>query len=159
MLLIKDNDIVNLIERSGYHYHLNIGNQVLRPLILQLYIDDRTWKLIETYTEKLEDYRYIGFRLDDLYRQVAACSRLIQAIRNGMSDIRNKIRANSNASNKIYSEMTVNNLPNNLKIFADLLNVLYVLLIDFDKKNSGSALPIHTQMQELESVSRILTAV
>jgi len=158
MNLIKDEEIIRIIEKSSYHYHLNIANRVLRPYILQLYLDDRTWNYIETYTEQLEMYRYKGLKLEDLYRQIAACARFIQTVRNGIHAIKSKVRADVRAPDKTYREMTVNNLPNNLKVFADMLNVLFVILIDYDKKNCGNSAPVFTKLPELDTVSGILTS-
>ena len=156
MELIKDDEVIKIIERCGYHYHLNIANRVLRPFILQLYLDERTWNYIELFTEKLELYRYKGYRLDDLYKQIAACSRFLQTVRNGVYAIKTKVKADIRAPDKLYREMTVNNLPNNLKVFAELVNSLFVRLIEFDKKHAGGNPPIYTQMQELDNVSYIL---
>jgi len=158
MDLIKDDEIVRIIERCGYHYHLNIANRVLRPYILQLYLDERTWNYIELFTEKLEMYRYKGFKLDDLYKQVAACSRFVQTVRNGIHAIKTNVKSDVRASDRVYREMTVNNLPNNLKVFAELVNSLFIILVDFDKKNSGDNLPLYTKMSELDNVSYILTS-
>jgi len=158
MDLVKDDEVIKIIERCGYHYHLNIANRVLRPFILQLYLDDRTWKYIELFTEKLELYRYKGYKLDDLYKQVAACSRFIQAVRNGIHAIKTKVRADTRAPDRTYREMTVNNLPVNLKVFAEMVNSLFILLVEFDKKHSGDYLPMYTEMQELDNVSYVLTS-
>ena len=157
MILVKNDEVIKSIERISYHYHLNITNRVLRPLILQLYLDERTWKQIENFTEKLEEYRYSGFKLDDLYRQLAACARFVEAARNGIHSIKNKVKADVKAPDKIYREMTVNNLPNNLQVFLEQLSVLYALLIDFDQKNAGEKLPVYTQINELGSVRHLLT--
>jgi len=156
MDLIKDTEVVKIIERCSYHFHLNIANRVLRPYILQLYLDERTWNYVELFTEKLELYRYSGFKLDDLYRQVAACSRFVQTVRNGVHAIKTNIKSDTRAPDRLYREMTVNNLPNNLKVFAELVNSLFIVLVDFDKKNSGDNPPLYTQMTELDNVSYIL---
>ena len=157
MVLVKSDEVIKTIERISYHYHLNISNRVLRPLILQLYIDERTWKQIENFTEKLEEYRYSGFKLDDLYKQLAACVRFIEAARNGIYSIKNKVKADVKAPDKIYREMTVNNLPNNLQVLSEQLCALYALLIDFDQKNAGDNLPVYAQVQELGNVRHLLT--
>jgi len=156
LITIKDNEVVKLIERASYHYHFNIANRVLRPAILQLYLDERTWNSIETFTERLEMYRGSGYKLDELYRHIAACSRFVATVRNGIHAIKTKVRSDIKAPDRTYREMTVNNLPNNIKVFADILNILYQHLIDYDKKNSAGNAPVYTQITELENVSRTL---
>ena len=157
MVLVNSSDVIKIVERISYHYHLNITNRVLRPLILQLYIDDRTWKQIENFTERLEDYRYTGYKLDDLYRQLAACARFVEAAKNGIHSIKNIVKTDIKAPDRIYREMTVNNLPNNLQVFSELLCALYALLIDYDQKNAGGNLPVYTQINELNNVKHLLT--
>jgi len=158
MLQVKDNDVIKLVERASYHYHFNIANRVLRPAIMQLYLDERTWNYIETFTERLEMFRSSGYRLDELYKQIAACARFIATVRNGIHAIKTKVRSDIRAPDRTYREMTVNNLPNNIKVFADVLNILYTYLIEFDKKNCGNNSPVFTQIPELETVSRILSS-
>jgi len=156
MDLVKNEDVIRIIERSSYHYHLNIANRVLRPLILQLYLDKRTWGLVETYTEKLETYRHRGYLFEDLYKQIAACARFVETVHNGIYSMKNKVKAEGNTPDKAYRVMTVNNLPDNLKTFANLLNDLYKLLIELEEK-AGNKPPIYMMLQEMESVSRTLT--
>jgi len=156
LAIVKNDNIFKAIERISYHYHLNITNRVLRPLILQLYLDERSWKYIESFTERLEEYRFTGYKLDELYKQIAACARLVEVARNGIHSIKNKIRADSHAPDRIYREMTVNNLPNNLKVFIELLSSLYALLVDYDKNNAGGNLPVYAQVHELMNVRHLL---
>lgn len=157
MLVIRDENVINLIEQISYHYQLNITNRVLRPVILQIYLDERTWNNIEIFTEKYETYRYSGYYLDELYRQLAACARFVDAARGSMDSIRNKLKANPNAPDKIYRDISANNFPNNIKHLAELLSSLYSLLLDIDKKKSGKNLPVYTQIRELERVSGVLS--
>ena len=151
---IKDTEIVRIIGQIGEHYQNNISNRFIRPVLLQLQIDKNTWDLIEILTEKMELFRYQGFHLDDLYRQIAACARFIEVARNG--NIKNRLSAFPSGPEKILREMAANNFSSNLKVFSDLLNELYQTLVQIDKNNSGRNPPVYTQVSELFSVDRIL---
>ena len=154
---IKDPQVVRLIEQIGDHYRANISNRFLRPILLQLQIDKPTWDLIEVLTEKMEMFRYHGFHLDDLYRQIAACARLVEAARNNMiPTLRSKLSAIPGGHDKILREMAANNFASNLKVFSDLLNELYVILVEFDTKNAGNSQPIYIQIPELLGIGRHL---
>ena len=154
---IKDTYIIGLVEQISVHYQTNISNQFLRPLILQLQIDKNTWDHIELLTEKLEMYRYQGFHLDELYRSIAGCARLVELARNNLiPNLRSKISASSNTSNKILIDMAANNFPHNLQVFTDILNTLFTNLLDFDKKSSGKKPPVFSQIPELKNVSHML---
>jgi hypothetical protein len=153
---IKDPHIIRLLEQIGDHYKTNISNSFLRPVLLQIQIDKTTWDLIEVLTEKMDLYRYQGFHLDELYRQIAACARFIEVARN-QNTIKNKLHLVPVGHNKILRDMAVSNFSSNLKVFSDLLNELYVNLVEMDKKDSGeSKQPVYTQMPELYNIGRLL---
>ncbi|MDR1868872.1 MAG: hypothetical protein LBQ82_02675 [Treponema sp.] len=153
---IKDPHIVRLIEQIGEHYRTNISNRFMRPVLLQLQIDKNTWDQIEVLTEKMELFRYHGFHLDELYRQIAACARFVEIARN-KSTIKSKMSAIPATSDKILSDMAVNNFASNLKVFSDLLNELYISLAEMDKKEAGEqGKPIYSQIPELYNIGRLL---
>ena len=154
---IKDAHIIRMIEQIGEHYRTNISNRFLRPLLLQLQIDKNTWDQIELLTEKIELFRYQGFHLDELYRQIAACARFVEVARNNMiPSLKSKVGSLPNSSDRILRDMAANNFNSNLQVFADMLNEVYINLVDLDKKTSGKEPPVYTQMQELSSVGRML---
>jgi hypothetical protein len=153
---IKDAQIVRLIEQIGEHYRTNISNRFLRPALLQLQVDKNTWDQIEVLTEKMELFRYQGFHLDELYRQIAACARFVEVARN-KSMIKSKLQSIPAGQDKILRDMAVSNFSSNLKVFADLLNELYVGLVEMDKKDAGDKYPpVYSQMYELVNIGRLL---
>ena len=154
---IKDSQVIRLVEQISEQYQTNISNRFLRPLILQLQLDKNTWDLIELITEKLDMYRYQGFHLDDLYRQIVACAHFVDEVRHNLLPVlRNKLNINPNGPEKILREMAANNFPSNLQVFADLLNELYIRLVEIDKDSSGKKPPIYTQIPELGNAGRLL---
>ena len=152
---IKDAQVVRLIERIGEHYRTNISNRFLRPVLLQLQVDKSTWDQVEIITEKLELYRYQGFHLDELYRQIAACARLVEVARN-KSNVRNKLISIPVGDDKTLRDMAVSNFSSNLQVFCNLLNELYVILVDIDKNEAGKNQPIYSQIPELYNIDRLL---
>ncbi|MCL2721204.1 MAG: hypothetical protein FWD47_07685 [Treponema sp.] len=157
---IRDDNITILAERIGYHYHLNIANRVLRPIMRQLYLDRSTWNHIESFTEKLEMYRRNGFPLDDLYKQIAACTRLIETIQSGLTVIKSKliIEDNPDVPDRQYRQTIMDNFPQNVKLFAEKLNILFMLVMEHDKRFAGINKPLYTQMPELEGIGDILAS-
>ena len=153
---IKDPHVLRLIDQIGDHYKTNISNSFLRPVLLQIQIDKTTWDLIEVLTEKMDLYRYQGFHLDELYRQIAACARFIEVARN-QNTIKNKLHLVPVGHNKTLRDMAVSNFSSNLKVFSDLLNELYVSLVEMDKKDAGDARqPVYSQIPELYNIGRLL---
>jgi len=154
---IKDAHILRLIEHIGEHYRANISNRFLRPVILQMQIDKTTWDQIELLTERTELFICNGVHLDDLYKQIAACARFVELARNNlMPTIRAKLSAVPSGHDKTLRDMAASNFVSNLKVFADLLNELYMNLIELDKAHCGKKKPTYTQISELQSVGRFL---
>jgi len=52
--------------------------------------------------------------------------------------------------------MAINNFSSNLQLLADLLNELYIKLVDLDKQASGGHAPLYTQIPELQDIGRQL---
>jgi hypothetical protein len=155
---IKDAQVLRLIEQIGEHYRTNISNRFLRPILLTIPLDKTTWDQVELLTEKMEIFQYQGFHFDELYTQIIACTRFVEAARsNLLPTLRNKISSVPGSQDKILREMAASNFVSNLQVFADLLFDLYSNLIDLDQQSSGKNQPIYTQIQELSNVFRLRT--
>jgi len=157
LLLVRDAQIIRLIERIGEHYRSNISNRFIRPTLLQLPLEKLTWDLIETLTEKIEQYRYQGFHLDELYRQVVAAARFVSVTRRDLAPtLRNRLSGGSAGPDRVLREMAVNNFSSNLQLFADLVNELYVCLVELDKIDAKGRRPLYMSIPELNDVGRLL---
>ncbi|MDR2093952.1 MAG: hypothetical protein LBP76_00345 [Treponema sp.] len=156
---VRDAQVIRLIERIGEHYRTNIANRFIRPALLQLPLEKQSWDLIEILTEKLEQYRYEGFHLDELYHQVAAAARFVDIVRRELvPGLRNRVGATSSSSgpDKVLRDMAVNNLTSNLKLFADLVNELFVVLVELDKRDAKGHMPLYSTMPELAEIGKQL---
>ena len=155
--MIRDAHIVRLIERIGEHYRTNISNRFIRPALLQLPLEKQSWDLLEVLTEKIEQFRYQGFHLDELYRQIVAASRFVSITRRDLVPIL-RIRLSSGAagSDRVLRDMAVNNFGSNLQVFADLVNELYVNLVELDKQEAKGKRPLYMSIPELQDIGRLL---
>lgn len=156
---VKDPEVVRLIERLGEHYRTNISNRYIRPALLLLPMDNQSWDLIENLTEKSELYRYQGFHLDELYRQIAAAARFTSSARRELApSLRARLGGSSHSADadKVLRDMAINNFSSNLKLFADLLNELYLKLVGLDKEAAKGKAPLYTQLPELRDIGRQL---
>jgi len=155
--LVRDAQVIRLIERIGDHYKTNISNRFIRPALLQLPLEKQSWDLIEVLTEKLEQYRYQGFHLDELYRQIIACGRFVSITRRELvPTLRNRLSGGSSGPDRVLKDMAVNNFGSNLQLFADLVNELYVSLVEIDKANAKGHRPLYLTIPELKDIGRML---
>jgi hypothetical protein len=152
---IQDTSISRLIEQIGEHYRTNISNRFIRPALLQLPLDNQTWDLLEILTEKA---LHQGLHLDELYRQTIAAAHFVAVVRRELvPGIRNRIsRSDATGQDRVLRDMAINNFASNLQVFADLVNELYIKLVEADKIDSKGHGPLYAQMPELSNVGRLL---
>ena len=157
---IRDANIIRLIERLSEHYKSNISNRFIRPALLQLPMEKQAWDLIESLTEKIEQYRYQGYNLDELYRQIASCARFVAVARRDLvPSLRSRLSSGVNAStgpDKVLKDMAVNNFASNLQLFADIVNELFLKLVEFDKIQAKGKRPVYLSLPELSDIGRLL---
>lgn len=155
-MLVKDAQIVRLIERISEHYRTNISNRFIRPALLQLSLEKLSWDLIEDLTEKIDQYRYQGFDLAELYRQIIAAARFVSLARRDLvSNLRNRLTPGT-GPDKVLRDMAVNNFASNLQIFSGLIGELYTGLIELDKNAAKGRSPLYAAQPELNDVPRLL---
>jgi hypothetical protein len=150
--------VIRLIEQIGDHYRTNISNRFIRPALLQLPLDKMNWDQIEVLTEKIEQFRYQGFHLDDLYRQIAAAARFVSITRRELvPSLRVRLGGSTSGNaDRVFREMAVNNFGSNLQLFADLLNELFLKLVELDKEASKDRKPLYSQIPELSDIGQQL---
>jgi hypothetical protein len=153
---IQDPRILRLIDRIGEHYRSNVANRFIRPALLQLSIDKQAWSLIDVLMEKADAYQ--GYELDDLYRQLAAAADLVFQCRTILIP---GLRTRQNIGvvsgpDKVLRDMAMSNFTSNLKVLADLLNELFVLLVEADKAQAMGRKPLYVQMPELANLGKLL---
>jgi hypothetical protein len=155
---VRDAQIIRLVERIGEHYRTNISNRFIRPALLQLPLDKQSWDFMDILTEKIEQYRYQGFNLDDLYRQIAAAARFVATTRRELvPGLRNRLSGGgASGPDRVLRDMAVNNFASNLQLFADLVNELYVNLVELDKVDAKGRRPLYLSMPELQDIGRML---
>jgi hypothetical protein len=158
ILQIRDAHIARLIERISEHYRSNIANRFIRPILLQLPLEKQVWDYIELLTEKTNQFRYQGYLLDELYREIIAAARFIAAARQEIVPTLKKRVEKSGASisDKVLQDMAVNAFESNLHLFADLVYELYINLVELDKKNAKGYQPLYIRMPELQDMGILL---
>jgi hypothetical protein len=155
--LVRDAQAIRIIERIGEHYRTNISNRFIRPALLQLSLEKQCWDSIEVLTEKLEQYRYQGFHLDELYRQIIACARFVSVTRRELvPSLRNRLSGGGSPQDRVLRDMAVNNFASNLQLFADMVNELFICLVELDKAEAKGKRPLYMSIPELQDVGRLL---
>jgi len=149
---------MRLIERIGEHYKTNISNRFIRPALLQLSLDKMTWNQIETLTEKIEQFRYQGLPLDELYRHVSAIARFVAATRREVAPIlRQRLSGERTSdSDRVLRDMVVNAFSSNLKLLAEMVGELYEKLKEIDIEITKDKHPLYQQSSEFSGLQELL---
>jgi hypothetical protein len=155
---ITDDSVVRVIKQLADHYKTNISNRFIRPVLLQLPFDEILWSQIESITERHEQLDYQGYHFDDLYRQIAALTKLVDAVRREIAPtLRYRIGNNyADKMDRVLRDMTINNFSANLQIFANIIYELYSKLVELDTEASKGKRPVYKQYAELEDIKEKL---
>jgi len=155
---ITDDSVVRIIKQLGDHYINNISNRFIRPVLLQLPFDEIFWNQIESITERYGQSDFQGYHFEDLYRQIAALAKFVEAVRREIAPtLRYRISSNYvNKMDKVLRDMTINNFSANLQVFAGIIYELYNRLIELDTEASKNTPPLYKQYAELEDVKEKL---
>jgi hypothetical protein len=152
---ITDDSVVRLIKQLVDHYHTNISNRFIRPVLMQLPFDDILWSHIESLTERFDQLSYQGYHIEDLYRQISAMVKFVYAVRCEIAPtLRYRIGNNfTDKTDKVLRDMAINNFSSNLNVFAGLIFELYNKLIELDTAAAPKGKrPIYKQYADLEDI-------
>ena len=154
--MVNDAQVIRLVERIGEHYRKNISSRFVRPALLTLSLEKQSWDLIEALTEKVDQYRYQGFHIDELYRQIAAAARFVALARRDLAPaIRNRVPDES-GPDRVFRDMAVSTFGSNLQVFADLVNELYNCLMEIDRDTAKGRRPVYMSIPELNDIKPML---
>ena len=164
---IKDEEILELIDKIKDHYHNNINNRFIRKALMFIKIPREDWEALERFTEKTDYYKIQGYRYKELYEQIhGAASFISHAKTEVLPQIKTLLAAGSDTmlsrksgntdSDRILREMAINNFSANLGIFADMLNELYIKTVHIDKEDHKGSKPIYERMPELREIGQFL---
>ena len=154
--MVKDAHVIRLVERIGEHYRKNISNTFIRPALHSISLEKQSWDLLEELTEKGDIYRYQGLHMDELYHQIVAAARFVSITRRDLApSLRNRLSGDP-GPDRVLRDMAVNNFRSNLQVFSDLVNELYICLIELDKDSAKGRRPVYSSIPELNEVSRLL---
>jgi hypothetical protein len=153
LIQIRDGQVIRLIEQISEHYKTNISNRFIRPVLLQLSLDKPTWDNIEDLTEKYDQYRYHGYLLDELYRQIIAMTKFVYATRHEVApNLRHRLNIGATGPDKVLRDMAVNNFASNLHFLADLVFDLYQKVVEIDTANAKDKRPVYQTMVDLADI-------
>ncbi len=162
---VKDDELLQIIERLGEHYKTNISNRIMRKALLKMDLNNSTWDRIERLTEISDLQRSEGYSFHELYEQVMAMAlfvnyaqhRILPNIRSLLTgDVARRGGPAEAQNDRVLRDMAINNFKSNLGILSDIVNDLYLKTIELDKRLNGEKNPIYAKMPELKQLGQLL---
>ncbi len=165
--MVKNAKIYEIIDKMKDHYKNNIYNRYIRRALLSMDLSQTAWDLLDSIAEKSDFYKVQGYQLDELYDRIIAASQFIFHARKEVApNLRILLAGGVDAmfarstgeanSDKVLAEMAAKNFPVNLKIFADMVNELYLTTVEIDKETHKKQRPIYERIAELKNIGRYL---
>jgi len=156
----KDKKIRDIIDRLKIHYQLFISNQFIKYYLYDSNIPQNDLLDIEDLISANEYYEAEGYDLRKLYDQILTFSSFLLKIKNEIlprikSEAAFRIRKMSQ-NNKILYEMTLDNLPENLKIFHDILLELFINVKKADRKLNGENNMLYPKLPYMREIEKKL---
>ncbi len=158
---VKNTQIFSIIDRISEHYHQNIANRYIRKAFTELTIEKGAWEKIERLTDSSEYTRLQGYSFNELYDSIYALAVFIRKLRN---DVAPNLRfmlghARPTGNEKLLMDMAIINFNDNLGLFADMVNELYLKTIELDRNEARGRAPIYTKLPELNEVGKMLVGM
>ncbi len=153
----KDKNIHDLIEKLKDQYQPFDHNQFINYYLLDSDNSKNDWLDVEDLIESNKYYEAEGHDLNKLYDQLLSFSSFLTKIKEEIlprtqNEAAIRVKKMS-IDNKILYEMTLDNLPKNLKIFYDIIIELFINAKKVDKRINGEENMLYIKLpyrQEIE---------
>ena len=158
LVSITDESVMRLVKQLVDHYHTNISNRFIRPVLLQVQFDDVLWNQIDSLTERFDQLGYQGHYIEDLYRQISALTKFVDAVRREVAPtLRYKIGNNfTDKTDKVLRDMAIHNFSSNLQVFAGFIYELYTKLVEIDTAAAKGKRPVYKDYPDLIDIEEKL---
>jgi len=156
----KDKDVHDVIERLKKQYQLFVHNQFINYYLLNSDIPKNDWLDIEDLVGSNKYFEAEGYELRKIYDQIYTFCNFLEKVK---KEILPRIQGEAairimrmSMDKKVLFEMTVDNLPNNLRIFYDILIDLYINLKRVDNKLSTDNNMLYLKFPYIEGIEQKL---
>ncbi len=156
----KDKSIHDLIEKLKNQYLPFVHNQFINYYLVDSNIPKNDWLDIEDLIDSNKYVEAEGYDLNKLYDQILSFSSFITKIKKEIlprmqNEAAIRIRKMS-ADNKILYEMTLDNLPKNLKIFYGIIIELFINAKKVDKRINGEENMLYIKLPYIQEIEKNL---
>jgi len=159
-MIVKDPEIIRLIQELGEHYRNNISSKYVKKAFLNLTLDIGDFNRIESFTEEAEYAISFEYGLNELYDRILALARFIHDVKTNilpnLKGLAGSIDGVDAEKEKILRDIAINNFPANLGILSDKVHQLFIKVFELDKKTNGEKNPFFNRNPALKEIGQLL---
>jgi hypothetical protein len=159
-MLFKDKAIYDMIDKLKNQYHIFLHNVYINYYLLDSSITTNDWLDIEDFIYSNKYYEGSGYDLNKLYDYILTFSTLLGKVKEEilprMKEEAPYRTVKMSSDKKILFEMTINNLPENIKIFYDLIIELLIQVKKVDRKLNSEESMLYLRLPYMGEIERML---
>ena len=159
-MIVKDPEIIKLIQELGEHYRNNINNKYVKKAYLNLTLDMGDFNRIESFTEEANYAVSYEYGFNELYERILSLARFVHDVK---SNILPNLRGLAGSAEgpqadkeKILRDIALNNFPANLGILSDMVHQLFIKIFELDKRENGESTPFFNKNPDLKEIGQLL---
>ena len=140
-MILSDMLIRETLEKLSSHYYMFFNYQFIKYYLLDAKISKSIWLDVEDLMNSAKDFDVRGCELEKFYEQILAFVTFISVIQNEvlprmLNEAQPRISKLS-STNRILYRMTLGNLPENIRIFIEMINALFAAVKRIDVSMNG----------------------
>jgi len=158
--MFKDKETHDILEKLKNQYQLFVHNKYINYYLLNSDIPTNDWLDIEDLIDSNKYFEAEGYDIRKLYDQIYTFSDFLEKIK---KEILPRIKGEAAfrvmkmpIDSKILFEMTLDNLPENIKIFYDIIIELFISIKKVDKKLNGENDMLYFKLPYMQEIEKKL---
>lgn len=159
-MIVKDPDIIRLIQELGEHYRNNISSKYIKKAFLNLTLDIGDFNRIESFTGEAEYAISFEYGINELYDRILAFARFIHDVKANilpnLKGLAGSVEGGNAERERVLRDIAINNFPANLGILSDKVHQLFIKIFELDKKENGEKNPFFNQNPALKEIGQLL---
>jgi hypothetical protein len=161
-MLFKDKNIHDTMEKFKSQYQIFLHNEFINYYLMDSNISTNDWLDIEDFIDSNKYYEGEGYDLNKFYDYILTFSSLLGKVKKEILPRMNEEApyrtSKMSKDKKILFEMTIDNLPENIKIFYDLIIELFIKVKKVDQKLNSEENMLYFRLPYMREIEKLLNA-
>jgi hypothetical protein len=159
-MLFKDKNIHDTIEKLRNQYQIFLHNEFINYYLLDSKVTTNDWLDIEDFIDSNRYYEGEGYDLNKFYDHILTFSIFLGKVK---KEILPRMKEEApyrilkmSTDRKILFEMTIDNLPENIKVFYNLIIELLIEVKKVDRKINSEENMLYLRLPYMREIEKML---